>query len=89
MEVALTLFVALMLYLIGRTSACLLRVRAEGVEHSEALLRSGVTLGALWSGRVPDGGSGNVTPLREGLWMEASADHLEIRGTRTVARDIF
>jgi hypothetical protein len=85
----LTLFVGTMLYVMGRTFACYLRVCADGLEHSEALLRGGVTLSALWNGQVPDRGNGSVIPAREGLWMEAGPDKLEIHGTRTIARDII
>ena len=78
-----------MLYLMSRVIAAYLRVRDEGVSHSEELLRSGVTLGALWNGKVKDRGTGALIPAREGLLMEANDEGLTVEGTRTIARDIF
>lgn len=82
-------FLIFMLWLTSRVFAAYLRVRDEGVAHSEELLREGVTLGALWRGKVHDRKSGALVPAREGLLMEASESGLTIEGTRTIARDIF
>ncbi|MEI9850521.1 MAG: hypothetical protein WDN24_06315 [Sphingomonas sp.] len=69
--------------------AAYLRIRDEGVQHSEELLRSGVTFRALWEGDVPDRGTGTLVSAREGLLMEASPNELMVKGTRTIARDVF
>jgi hypothetical protein len=67
-----------------------LRVRRQGVQHSEELLRAGVTLRTLVNGSVPGRTTGALLPSREGMIASVSRDGgLEIRGTRTVARDIF
>lgn len=85
----LSIFLVAMLYLMSRVIAAFMRVRDEGVSHSEELLRNGVTFGALWSGGVKDLGTGALVPAREGLLMEANEADLEVHGTRTIARDIF
>lgn len=85
----LSAFLVVMLYFMSRVIAAYLRVRDEGVAHSEELLRSGVTFGALWTGHVGDRKTGALIPAREGLVMEAKDDELVIDGTRTIARDIF
>jgi hypothetical protein len=85
----LSVFLLVMLYFMSRVVAAYLRVRDEGVSHSEELLRNGVSLGRLLNGDVEDRGTGALIPKREGLLMEAGDTDLEVRGTRTIARDIF
>lgn len=85
----LAVFLMGMLWLISRAIAVYLRVRSEGVRHSEELLRAGVTLDALRKGEVPDRGAGALLPAREGLTAVSSSSGLEVKGTRTIARDIF
>ncbi len=51
--IALGTFLFVMLYLMSRVLAVYLRVRDEGVQHSEELLRNGVTFGALRDGLYP------------------------------------
>jgi hypothetical protein len=87
--IALATFLFVMLYLMSRVLAVYMRVRDEGVQHSEELLRNGVTFGALRDGNVPDHGTGTLVSAREGLLMEASRDGLMVKGTRTIARDTF
>jgi hypothetical protein len=66
------------------------RVRGQGVQHSEELLRAGVTLRTLVHGSVPGRTTGALLPSREGMVASVSREKgLEMRGTRTVARDIF
>ncbi len=89
-NIILLAFIGVPVYFMGRILACWLRVRAGGPALTDALLRGGVTFGALWHGKVPNRGTGSLVPAREGLWMEANSDgELEVDKTRTVARDIF
>ena len=88
-KIPLMIFLVAMIVTMGRVLAALLHLRNEGVQHSEELLRNGVTFGALWKGKIPDRGGGALVPTREGLLMEASAEGLMVEGTRTIARDIF
>ncbi|SOB79422.1 hypothetical protein SAMN06297144_0540 [Sphingomonas guangdongensis] len=75
--------------LVSRLVAAYLRVTDEGERQAEELLRAGVTVRALMEGSVPPDRTGGLIPMREGLLFEASSEGVEIRGTRTVARDVF
>lgn len=85
----LAIFFLVMFLAVSRLIAAYLRVTDEGEAYAEELLRGSVTFGNLVDGCVPPDSVGGMVPMREGLLFEASREGVEVRGTRTVARDVF
>jgi hypothetical protein len=85
----LTSLLIAILYTAARTFAAFLRVKEEGVHQTDELLRGKVTLRPLIKGEVREAPGGSMIPLREGIRMSSGPNGLKVKGTRTVARDIF
>ncbi|AJP73429.1 hypothetical protein [Sphingomonas hengshuiensis] len=74
--------------LLAMTVAALLHVLNGGVRQTDEYLRGGVSLGSLWRGTVRKQDTGSLVTVREGLRASVNEDgEVEMRGTRTIARD--
>lgn len=87
-DVLPTLAVIAALVFLAMTFAGLSSVLKGGVRQTDEYLRGGVGFGALLRGEVPAQDSGSLVTVREGLRACVNEEgQLEMRGTRTIARD--
>lgn len=87
-DVIPTIAIIVLLVLLAMTIAGLLNVLKGGVRQTDEYLRGGVGLRSLMLGEVPEQDSGSLVTVREGLKACVNENgELEIRGTRTIARD--
>lgn len=80
--------VAVLLVLLAYFVAALLKVLRGGLATTDAMLRGGVTFGALRRGEVPFQPRCSALVVREGMRACVAEDgFVEVIQTRTIARD--
>jgi hypothetical protein len=89
-QIAITIPVVFMIYLIGCTLKSLINVSRRGVSYTQDLMDAGVSLRTLRDASLPEQDPAGLVSVREGMLFSVDKDGKpHIRVTRTLGRDEF